>query len=388
VDSQNNPVYRYQYTYDGVGNRLTETNTGEITYTYDNNNKLTQLVGPSGTTTFGYDDNGNMTSMVQPGPVTTTYGYDYENRLASVTNPSYTAAYTYGADGLRLRVQESNAQYTDKWLQYDGVRPVLEGTLSGNTFTTLNKYVWEGNSYYDPLVFAYFAGAWEHFLYDGLGSARQLLDASQNVTDTYQYEAFGNLLASTGTTPNPYRYVGSLGYYQTGNDLMHLGARYYMPEVGRFLQRDPASMARMLYDYASDRPTTFADPTGMLLYPPTSPSGDLPNPPVPYCKQTKASCLRWYDDCMHDADNIKQDCLADADDFYKDCTAGSAVVCAVACTGSLIAYAACFAACTAGGALTICRKGRDNLKKQCREQHKLDVQYCRYIRDQCLRRAR
>jgi YD repeat-containing protein len=110
-------LYRYQYTYDGVGNRLTETNTGQISYSYDSNNKLTQLVGPGGTTTFGYDNNGNTTSMTQPGPVVTTYGYDYENRLTSVSNPSYTANYTYAADGLRLRIQESNAQYTDRWLQ-------------------------------------------------------------------------------------------------------------------------------------------------------------------------------------------------------------------------------------------------------------------------------
>jgi len=36
------------------------------------------------------------------------------NRLVNMTNPSYTAAYTYAADGLRLRAQESNAQYTDR----------------------------------------------------------------------------------------------------------------------------------------------------------------------------------------------------------------------------------------------------------------------------------
>jgi len=388
-DSGNNVLYRYQYSYDYVGNRLTENNAGVMNYTYDSNNKLTQLVGPSGTTTFGYDNNGNMTSMVQPGPVTTTYGYNYENRMTSVANPNYTAAYTYSADGVRLRVQESNNANPDRWMQYDGVRPVLEGTLdSGGAFTTLNKYVWEGESYYDPLVMSLTGGAWHQYLYDGLGSTRQVLDGSQTVTDTYSYEAFGNLTSSTGTTANPYKYVGSLGYYQTGSSLMHLGARYYMPEVGRFIHRDPASMARMLYDYASDRPTTLIDPTGMLLYPPTNPSGDLPNPPVPYCKQTKASCLRWYDDCMHDADTIKQDCLDSAKDFYEECIAGSGVVCAVACTGSTIAWAACFAACTAGGALTICRTGRNNMKKQCRQQYKLDVAYCRYIRDQCLRLAK
>ena len=253
----------------------------------DNNNKLTQLVGPGRTTTFGYDNNGNTTSMTQPGPVVTSYGYDYENRLASVTNPSYTAAYTYSPDALRPRVQESNNPNPDRWMQYDGVRPVLEGTLSGDTFTTVNKYVWEGDSYHDPLVYGLVGGSWRYYLYDGLGSTRQLmLHASPyTVTDTYQYEAFGNLTASTGTTPNlarsrppvggrdrhggaagphlaTYRYVGSLGYYQTGNDLMHLGARYYTPELGRFLSLDPTGSPSSLYCESS--PSTCTDPTGLV----------------------------------------------------------------------------------------------------------------------------
>jgi RHS repeat-associated protein len=262
-DSQDNVLYRYQYTYDGVGNRLTENNTGEITYTYDNNNKLTQLVAPGGTTTFGYDDNGNMTSMTQPGPVVTTYGYDYENRLTSVTNPSYTAAYTYSPDGLRLRVQESNAQYTDRWLQYDGVRPVLEGTLSGDTYTTTAKYVWEGDFYYDPLIYSLIGGSWRYHMYDGLGSTRQLMlhFSPYTVTDTYSYEAFGNLMASTGTTANPYKYVGSLGYYQTGSSLMHLGARYYMSEVGRFMSPDAIARIRG-YVSCNNNPVGYVDPTG------------------------------------------------------------------------------------------------------------------------------
>jgi YD repeat-containing protein len=110
------------------------------------------------------------------------------DRLTSVTNPSYTAAYTYAADGLRLRVQESNAQYPDRWLQYDGVRPVLEGTLSGDAFTTTAKYVWEGNSYYSPLLYSMLGGTWRYHMYDGLGSTRQLmLHSDQSITDTYSY---------------------------------------------------------------------------------------------------------------------------------------------------------------------------------------------------------
>jgi RHS repeat-associated protein len=197
------------------------------------------------------------------------------DRLTSVTKPSYTAAYTYAADGIRLRVQESNAQYPDRWLQYDGARPVLEGTLSGDAFTTTAKYVWEGNThstssgqaYYSPLIYSMLGGTWRYHLYDGLGSTRQLLQhlSPYAVTDTYSYEAFGNLMASTGTTPNPYRYVGSLGYYQTGSSLMHLGARYYMPEVGRFTRRDPVEVAGAnAYAYAANGPTASIDPSGLL----------------------------------------------------------------------------------------------------------------------------
>jgi RHS repeat-associated protein len=264
-NSGNTLLWRYQYTYDGVGNRLTMNNSGVITYTYDANNKLTQLVGPSGTTTFGYDGNGNTTSMVTPGPVTTTYGYDYENQLTSVTAPTYTAGYTYSADGLRLRAQESNNPYPDRWMQYDGVRPVLEGTLSGDTFTTLNRYVLEGASYYDPLISASIGGSNWYYLYDGLGSTRQLLDSSQNVTDTYAYEAFGNVMASTGSTPNPYKYVGSLGYYATGSSLQHLGARYYLPEVGRFMSQDPLGIGHP-YSYCDSHPLVFVDPHGLESY--------------------------------------------------------------------------------------------------------------------------
>jgi RHS repeat-associated protein len=152
-------------------------------------------------------------------------------------------------------------------------RPVLEGTLSGDTYTTLNKYVWEGGSYYDPLMYSLIGGSWRYHMYDGLGSTRQLLQHSSpyNVTDTYQYEAFGNLLSSTGSTANPYRYVGSLGYYQTGNDLMHLGARYYMPEAGRFIQRDPLPFADNQYGYVDNDPSSSVDAAGARPVKPNDP---------------------------------------------------------------------------------------------------------------------
>jgi len=172
------------------------------------------------------------------------------------------------------------------------VRPVLEGTLSGDAYTTMAKYVWEGDSYYDPLVFASLSGQWRYFAYDGLGSSRQLLDANQTVTDSYSYEAFGNLLSDGGPTPNlakprpatggrgrhggaasphlaTYLYVGSLGYYTTGaRSLLDLAARYYLREVGRFMSPDPLVPEKdnppewNRYPYAVGNPANEIDPTG------------------------------------------------------------------------------------------------------------------------------
>jgi RHS repeat-associated protein len=216
-------------------------------------------------------------------------GTGYLFRTTSVSAPGYSAGYTYAADGIRLRVQESNNPNPDRWMQYDGVRPALESLLDsqGNLQTILAKYVWEGNSYYDPLVFGYIGGAWRHPLYDGLGSTRQLIKQSdQTVTDTYQYEAFGNLLSSTGSTPNPYRYVGSLGYYQTGSSLMHLGARYYLPEVGRFTAPDGLARGtvnrspRSPYAYAQSCPSVRVDPMGLY---------------------DSEYCILAYTNCMKDA---------------------------------------------------------------------------------------
>ena len=52
-------------------------------------------------------------------------------------------------------------------------------------------------------------GAWmrRFYSYDGMGSVRQLINSAGAVTDTYEYDAFGNQIAHTGTTPNNYLYL-------------------------------------------------------------------------------------------------------------------------------------------------------------------------------------
>ena len=72
---------------------------------------------------------------------------------------------------------------------------------------------------------------------DGSGSVRRLTNSARAVTDTYDYDAFGNKINSTGTTTNNYLYRGE--QYDSDLGLYYLRARYYNPNTGRFMSRDP-----------------------------------------------------------------------------------------------------------------------------------------------------
>ena len=92
-----------------------------------------------------------------------------------------------------------------------------------------------------------------------------MTDGSQAVTDSYLYQAFGPIKASSGTTTNPFRFVGRLGCYDDGMGLLYVRARHYMPATGRFASRDP--LAAVLYAYAGNSPTANVDPSGLLSSP-------------------------------------------------------------------------------------------------------------------------
>jgi RHS repeat-associated protein len=57
------------------------------------------------------------------------------------------------------------------------------------------------------------------------------------ITDTYDYDAFGNEVHSAGTTPNNFLYRGD--QFDPDLGLYYLRARYYNPATGRFMSRDP-----------------------------------------------------------------------------------------------------------------------------------------------------
>ena len=77
-----------------------------------------------------------------------------------------------------------------------------------------------------------------YYLYDGLGSTRQIVNTSGGVTDTWGYSAFGEMASHTGSTVNPFLFNAQQFDGTSGN--YYLRARYYYPIIGRFISRDPA----------------------------------------------------------------------------------------------------------------------------------------------------
>ena len=261
------------YGYDAVGNRLTKTDSvgGMTAYTYDDNDRLLkeelkQNGGLVGSVEYGYDNNGNTKTKTRKDAAdnvveTVTYSWNQENRLVGVQNSNGDAiSYAYDADGVRVSktVNGVTTEYlVDKNLPYaqvleEGVNDVLAAS-----------YV-----YGLDLIFQKRGNADSYYLVDGLGSTRGLTNASGVVTDTYSYDAFGNLIASAGGTANNYRFAGeqfdpNLGDY-------YLRQRYYNPGVGRFTRRDtyegsledPMSLHKYLYAHAN--PVTYTDPTGLF----------------------------------------------------------------------------------------------------------------------------
>ena len=155
---------------------------------------------------------------------------DRANRLISTTLSGVTSLYAYNGDGARLKqtVAGTVTTYTQ-----DLVAP-LPVVLQAKTGSVTTQYLYSIGT--RPL--GQYTSAWEYLLPDALGSVRQIVDASGNVTLAKSYEPYGTVLTSTGTASSIFAYAGEQ-IDTTG--LIYLRARYMNPRLGIFLARDPWS---------------------------------------------------------------------------------------------------------------------------------------------------
>jgi RHS repeat-associated protein len=162
---------------------------------------------------------------------------------------------TYNGEGLRV-AKSVNGSLTRYLYEYDKV--ILEGNGSGNQIAR--------NLYGINLLMRTVDGESYYYMYNGHADVTALVNAATGeVAATYYYDAFGNILESTGDVNNNITYAGYQYDEETG--LYYLNARMYDPKIARFLQEDtyrgdpmdPLSLN--LYAYCAYNPIMYYDPT-------------------------------------------------------------------------------------------------------------------------------
>jgi RHS repeat-associated protein len=239
------------YSYDLVGNRL--SSTGVPDYSYDASNELTSNSNGG----YSYDANGNTLSD----PSGRSYTWDFENRLIQAVVPGTNGGTTtFKYDPFGRRIQKSGPLGTTNYL-YDGKwENVIEEVDSSGVL--LARYSQQEGL--DLPLSESEQGGVSYYQQDGGNSITSLSNSSGALANTYTYGAFGNLIASTGTVTNPFQFTAREFDPETG--IYEYRARYYQPNLGRFLSEDPAGFSggTDFYDYVQGDPIDFDDPSGLI----------------------------------------------------------------------------------------------------------------------------
>ena len=255
-------VTTYTYAYDSVSNRTLKTVNGvETVYTY---NSLNQLISENDTT-YEYDNAGNLVRVIGSGK-SALYEYNSENKLVKATvqqgNTVVVEEYTYDYEGNRTSKATTTSDGNVEYIQYLNDNSSLTNVLveigSENVYYTVGA----------DLISQEVDGEVYTYIYDGHGTVRALANEKGEITDTYSYDAFGNLIDSTGDTENSYLYCGE--QYDETTGLYYLRARYMDTSIGRFISMDtyqgstadPISLHKYLY--ANSNPVMYTDPSGYM----------------------------------------------------------------------------------------------------------------------------
>ena len=258
------------YTYDAVGNRLTEaTYLGTTAYAYDAADHLTTRTPPGGTaTTYTYDLEGRQITAGSG-----TFAYDLAGDMTDISVGTVAQSFVYSGDGVRQWGQLSvNGTYVDTTSQETdrlGLLPHIAAERDGGG-TVVRRY-----TYGLDLIGEHTATGPTLVHADGLGSTTDITSPTGASLAWSEYQPFGVVRtagASAGAPVLPFAYASQ---YRDPTGLYDLRAREYDPGTGRFLSTDPVK-ARIgkayvgAYVYASNNPVVLVDPSGGESKPPQS----------------------------------------------------------------------------------------------------------------------
>ncbi len=240
------------YTLDGLGNWL-DRNGEKRTV-----NSLNQYATVNGTA-FDYDQNGNLLENHR-----NQYEYDYMNRITKITRKSDGKVIEYKYDAKGRRISRISGGVTTNYF-YDQMVRVIEE--QGNNVTTATYVVGDRPDIYTMDR----NGKTYYYHQDIRGSVIKITDASGNVAEEYEYDAYGNMtlydgagnVITSSAIGNPYGFASSM--FDPDAELYYMLNRYYDPYLGRFMTMDPQGYkdGGNLYEYTISDPVNRSDFMGL-----------------------------------------------------------------------------------------------------------------------------
>ena len=232
-----NTTYNYAYSFDNIGNRLTANLAGTPwTYTANNLNQYSAFTINQVAETPSYDDDGNM--LTRDG---WTQTWNSENRLIKAEKGTAKLEFAYDYMGRRIFKKVYNGETLTSHIRfvYDGYK-LIEELNAQNNNAVLRRYTWSPVGLDTPVsVYDAAANATYYYHTDANKNITELTDATGAVVAHYEYSPFGKVLVANGeyASINPFRF--SSEYHDDESGLVYYNYRYYSPELGRWLSRDP-----------------------------------------------------------------------------------------------------------------------------------------------------
>ena len=200
---------------------------------------------------YTYDSNGNLTKDLNKGISTITYNVLNLPNMVTFSDGS-TIAYTYGADGTKLKTVHktgsttTTTDYCGNVVYENGVQKLL---LTDEGYVTLSD------------------GKYHYYLKDHQGNNRVVINQSGTVEEANHYYPFGGVFASSGNV-QPYKYNGKEYDGKKGLNWYDYGARHYDAALGRFTTNDRFSEkyhSLSPYQYGANNPVNTIDINGDSL---------------------------------------------------------------------------------------------------------------------------
>ena len=318
----------YTYYNSGLVKTVTDWNGRVTSYKYDGNGKLTETVRPDGSVEKKtYDSLGRLTAITDKNGESVINNIEYAyDESGNVTTASVSGAMPIdGLTGAEMKYNAANQliEYNGEEVRYDADGNMIYGPLNGRMVTFVydcrnrlisaggityeydaennrisqtengvkTSYVIDNSSrslsrilfmtkgsetteyvYGNGLIAQESGSEYLTYHFDNLGSTKAVTDENGSIAETFDYGPFGELL-SANETGIIFLYNGQLGVVTDGNGLYYMRARYYDPEIKRFINQDvllgtitnTPSLNR--YSYVNGNPIKYNDPFGLCPNP-------------------------------------------------------------------------------------------------------------------------